>query len=283
MERGGSTQIHRFDITGSAKPTYLGSGSVPGALLNQYSMSDFDGSLRVATTVYSANESVSSVEVLDAATLKPTGTVGGLGKGERVYAVRFLGARGYVVTYNQQDPLYVLDLSDPHHPRQVGALEIPGFSSYLHDAGGDRLIGVGQDTSLVNEGGGSYAHNEGRMVQLFDVSDPAKPVRTSKIVLPGTGTPGDPSFEPHAFLYWQPTGLVVVPIANYGNGGVLAVRVEGDKLVKLGTLKNPAASKANDAIQRSMIVDSALWTFSADGVRVSDESDLTQLAWIPFA
>ena len=251
-------------------------------MLNQYSLSDYDGSLRVATTTSDGNATVSGVDVLDLDTLKRIGSVGGLGKGERVYAVRFLGALGYVVTYNQQDPLYVLDLSKPTAPRLVGDLEIPGFSSYLHDVGSGRLLGVGQDTSLVSEGGGEYAHNEGRMVQLFDVSNPAKPTRTAKVVVPNSGTPGDPSFDPHAFLFWKDSGLVVVPIANYGNGGVLAVKLDGAKLVDLGTVKNPGNDQSGQ-IERSMIVDGNLWTFSPSGVRVSSQAFLDQLAWIPFA
>lgn len=281
-----TTDVHRFDITGTAKPTYLGSGSVRGSLLSQYSLSEYGGSLRIATTVRdSRGVTVSGVDVLDAKTLKQTGSVSGLGKGERVYAVRFLGKLGYVVTYNQQDPLYVLDLSVPTMPRLVGSLEIPGFSSYLQDAGDGRLIGVGQDTSLVNEGGGQYAHNEGRMVQLFEVSNPSKPTRTAKVVLPGTGTPGDPSFDPHAFLYWPQTGLVVVPIANYGNGGALAVRLESKNLVQVGTVANPggSANPQASAIQRSMIVNGNLWTFSQTGIRVSSQASLAKLAWIPFA
>lgn len=280
-----TTDIHRFDITGTAKPAYLGSGSVRGSLLSQYSLSEYGGSLRVATTVGdSRGTAVSGVDVLDAKTLKQTGSVSGLGKGERVYAVRFLGKLGYVVTYNQQDPLYVLDLSEPTMPRLVGSLEIPGFSSYLQDAGDGRLIGVGQDTRLVNEGYGQYAHNEGRMVQLFDVSNPGKPTRTAKVVLPGTGTPGDPSFDPHAFLYWPGTGLVVVPIANYGHDGALAVRLENKRLVELGTVSNPdgSASPWAPPIERSMIVAGNLWTFSQGGIRVSSQANLAELAWIPF-
>lgn len=281
-----TTDVHRFDIAGTAKPTYLGSGSVRGSLLSQYSLSEYGGSLRIATTVSdSRGATVSGVDVLDAETLKQTGSVSGLGRGERVYAVRFLGKLGYVVTYNQQDPLYVLDLSAPTMPRIVGSLEIPGFSSYLHDAGGGRLIGVGQDTRLVNEGGGQYAHNEGRMVQLFDVSNPSKPARTAKVVLPGTGTPGDPSFDPHAFLYWPQTGLVVVPIANYNNGGALAVRLENKNLVQIGTVSNSggSANPQASAIERSMIVNGDLWTLSQTGIRVSSPASLDTLAWIPFA
>jgi uncharacterized secreted protein with C-terminal beta-propeller domain len=222
------------------------------------------------------------VTVLDDATLKVTGTVGGLGNNERLYAVRFLGALGYVVTFNQIDPLYVLDLSDPVHPRQVGSLELNGFSSYLHDVGSGRLLGVGQDTTPVNEGGGVYAHMEGLLVQIFDVHNPSKPTRTSHITL--ANTPGQVEFDPHAFLYWAPTGLVAVPVGSWSaadNGKVLVARVEGTSLVKVGLVGNGGNPDVSQ-IQRSMIVDGALWTFSTSGIRVSDQHSLAQQTWISF-
>jgi uncharacterized secreted protein with C-terminal beta-propeller domain len=304
----GATQLHRFDIAGTGVPVYLGSGSVPGSLLSQYSLSDYDGSLRVATTIDTAQPAGSangasgagpeskpttssnsglatsnSVYVLDDATLKVTGHVDGLGRGERLYAVRFLGRLGYVVTYNQVDPLYVLDLADPHRPRVMGSLELSGFSSYLHDIGSGRLIGVGQDTTPVNEGGGVYAHLDGLLVQMFDVTNPSKPARTARIAL--SNTPGQAEFDPHAFLYWQPAGLVVVPIGTWSpddNGKVLAVRVSGKTLVQVGTVANQASGQLSTAIERSLIVDNALWTVSPSGIRVSDQATLAQRAWIDF-
>ena len=108
-----STDIHRFDISGTAKPTYLGSGTVPGRLLNQYSLSEYDGSLRVATI--SPNDN--GLYVLNSDTLAAEGHLGGLGKGQQIYAVRFLGSLAYVVTFRQTDPLYVIDLSDPSRAR----------------------------------------------------------------------------------------------------------------------------------------------------------------------
>jgi uncharacterized secreted protein with C-terminal beta-propeller domain len=227
-----------------------------------------------------------SVYVLDDATLTIDGHVDGLGSGERVYAVRFLGALGYVVTYNQVDPLYVLDLSDPTKPRVEGSLQLNGFSSYLHDIGAGRLIGVGQDTTPVSENGGTYAHLNGLLVQLFDVSNPSKPTRTSRIVL--SNTPGQAEFDPHAFLYWPSTGLVVVPVGTWSPtdmGKVLAVQVRGKTLVQIGTVGNGTSGTSgqlSNNIDRSLIVDNALWTLSSSGIRVSDQATLHQLAWIDF-
>ena len=142
------TLIHRLDIGGTAEPTYLGSGRIPGRLLSQYSLSEYNGSLRIATTTGEFGAaSQSSVYVLTPTRAALAGHIGGLGKGEQLYAVRFLGPLAYVVTFRQTDPLYTLDLSDPKAPKTVGTLKIQGYSDYLHDAGGGRLIGVGQATT----------------------------------------------------------------------------------------------------------------------------------------
>lgn len=275
------TEIHRFDISGSSPPTYLGSGSVPGRLLSQYSLSDYAGSLRIATTsggFGSASQS-SGVYVLNADTLAVTGQVAGLGKGEQIYAVRFIGALAYVVTFRQTDPLYVLDLHDPAAPKLVGSLQLDGYSDYLHDAGNGRLIGVGQQTSAAGQVAGVQ-------VSLFDVSAPAKPMRTARVVL--ANTPGETTLDPHAFLYWPPTGLVVVPVQTWTPtqaGKVLVLKVAGATLSRIGVLANPLATGALDdglGIQRSLIVDGALWTVSGSGVQVSDPSTLTRQSWISF-
>ena len=104
-------------------------------------------------------------------TLVQAGRVGGLGKGERVYSVRFVGDTGYVVTFRQIDPLYTLDLSRPEQPRVLGELKIPGYSAYLHPIGEDLLLGVGQD---VDEKTGRPL---GTQLSIFDVSDLRKPTR----------------------------------------------------------------------------------------------------------
>src|SRR5262249_61306145 len=123
-------------------------------MINQYSMSEWEGKLRVATRLGQAwNQTAkaeSTVYVLDGS-LREVGHVGGMGKGERIYGVRFVGPTGYVVTFRQTDPLYVVDLRDPATPRVTGELKINGYSAYLHPAGNGRLIGVGR--SADDKGG----------------------------------------------------------------------------------------------------------------------------------
>jgi uncharacterized secreted protein with C-terminal beta-propeller domain len=273
------TEVHRFDITGSAPPTYLGSGSVPGRLLSQYSLSDYAGSLRLATTSSEGGKQSSSVYVLNADTLKTTGSLSGLGAGEQIYAVRFLGTVAYVVTFRQTDPLYVIDLRNPAAPKLAGTLQLTGYSDYLHDAGNGLLIGVGQEAS-------SAGRVAGLQVSLFDVNDPAAPTRTGHVVL--SDAPGESTLDPHAFLYWQPTGLIVVPIQSWASdqsGKVLVLKASGTSLTSVGELANPLSGGASDdgqGIQRSLIVDGELWTVSGSGVQVSDPASLSRQAWIPF-
>ena len=138
--------------------------------------------LRAATTVGIAPESESRVTTLAerGGVLAPLGQVGGLGKGERIYAVRFIGDVGYVVTFRQVDPLYTLDLSQPARPRVVGELKIRGYSAYLHPLAADLLLGIGQDAS---ERGTTL----GTQVSLFDVSDPARPSRLHQWAVAAAG------------------------------------------------------------------------------------------------
>ena len=275
-----STEIHRFDISGTRVPTYLGSGSIPGHLLSQYSLSDYDGSLRAATTQSSGAVNENSVYVLDEDTLAVTGHVDGLGQGEQIYAVRFLGPLAYVVTFRQTDPLYVVDLRNPKRPAVVGTLQLTGYSDYLHDAGDGRLIGVGQEATAQGTVGGLQ-------VSLFDVTSPNHPVRTGHVVR--SDAPGEDTLDPHAFLYWQPTGLVAVPIQSWQesqSGKVLVLKVSGATLTTVGLVANPASTSLPDdglGIQRSLLVHGNLWTVSGSGVRVSDPSTLAQLSWVVFS
>lgn len=265
-----TTQLHRFAIDGTAKPAYLGSGSVPGQLFDSYSMSEYDGALRVVTTRASGTD----VYVLDAATLKIEGHVGGLGPGEQLHGVRFLGPLGYVVTFRSVDPLYVLDLRDPKHPRKAGELTVTGYSDYLHPVGDGRLLGVGQDVNA----------NElvtGAQVSLFDVSSPTHPRRLARVVR--SNTPSETPIDPHAFLFWPATGTAVVPIDSWTtdqSGAALVVHVGDDSLTTVGTIENPGAGSG---IMRTVVIGDELWTLSSAGLRASDLQTLHQQAWVAFS
>lgn len=272
------TEIHRFDISGSGPPRYAASGSVPGELLNQYALSDYDGYLRVATTSSGeAARSQSAVYELRADTLSRVGSVGGLGEGQRIYAVRFIGAVGYVVTFRQVDPLYTLDLRDPARPRVVGQLELTGYSSYLSPAGDGQLVGVGQEASAEGRA-------VGLLVGLFDVRDPAHPRRLAHLTQ--TDQHSAAEFDPHAFLYWPTTGTAVLPVSSWNGGGesqsALVLHIGASGIAVAGTITQPDGADAA-GITRAMVIGDELWTLSDAGLQVSDLGSLTTKAWVPFS
>ena len=140
--------------------------------------------------------------------LVEVGSVGEMGKGERIFSVRFIGEAAYVVTFRQTDPLYVVDLSDPTNPTVAGELKIPGYSAYLHPLGNGRLLGIGQEAT--EEG-----RTIGAKVSLFDVSDPADPKEVDTFVLEDSYT--DVEWDHHAFLYWAPEQIMVMPLQDWQN------------------------------------------------------------------
>ncbi|MCL2354910.1 MAG: beta-propeller domain-containing protein, partial [Oscillospiraceae bacterium] len=145
------THIYKFELRG-ARATYVASGSVPGRILNQFAKDEYDGYFRIATTSNDGRwqiDDMNNLYVLDDE-LNIVGRVEGIAPGESIYAMRFRGDRGYMVTFVEIDPLFVIDLSDPRNPTVLGELKIPGFSNYLHPFDENHLIGFGQEVELVN-------------------------------------------------------------------------------------------------------------------------------------
>lgn len=274
------TEIHVFDTSGAGAPSYLGSGAVDGWLLNQYAMSEWDGHLRVATTTgetgwgdQSSTESTVYVLTEQGDGLAVVGSVGGLGKGERIYSVRFAGPVGYVVTFRQVDPLYTVDLSDPAAPELLGELKITGYSAYLHEVADGRLVGVGQ---AADEQG----RTEGLQVSLFDVSDLASPdLLGTHAVASGYS---DAEHDPHAFLWWAPEQLLVLPLVDHQREpGALLLRLESDEFTALDVISHPAAGGVVHPIQRSLVIDQTLWTLSQAGLAAHDLATLDLVGWLP--
>lgn len=206
------TAVHKFDIGGDGPATYRASGSIDGHLLNQFSMDDLDGNLRIAITEGAPwsfeEDSESRIVVLAErdGLLVEIGSVGDMGKGERIYSVRFMGETAYVVTFRQVDPLYVVDLRNPERPVVSGELKIPGYSSYLHPLGDGMLLGVGQEADADGRTMGAKA-------AVFDVSDPSDPREISSWTIADAYS--DVEWEHLAFLYWAPADIVVLPIQSW--------------------------------------------------------------------
>ncbi|HYH61395.1 MAG TPA: beta-propeller domain-containing protein [Solirubrobacterales bacterium] len=272
VEPPDETAIHRFDTTDADSTEYAASGEVRGTLIGQFAMSEEDGFLRVASTtpeVFAGDvtkDSESFVTVLEESegTLDEVGRVGGLGPGEDIYAVRFIGNMGYVVTFEQTDPLYTVDLSAPEDPEVTGELKIPGYSAYLHPVADGRLLGIGQD-------GTSSGTITGAQASLFDVADPAQPERLDQLALSdGRYSSTATEWDHHAFLYSPEHQLAVVPVAGYRSGsGATAFLVDpntGFERVATITDESP--------IQRILVVDQNLVTVSENGVEVRPLGEL---------
>jgi uncharacterized secreted protein with C-terminal beta-propeller domain len=288
------TSVHKFVTSQSDASTYEGSGEVPGTLLNQYAMSEYNGVLRVASTVSERRGWVNSRQTIEGVVttleehggaLRQLGQVGGLGRqdNESIRAVRFIEGRGYVVTFRQTDPLYVLDLRNAAEPTVAGELKIPGYSGYLHPIGQNLLLGVGQ--SGVDFGNGPSQPVRGGQVgvqfSLFDISDPASPRRIDTQTYGGGAAVAE--FDPKAFLYWQPRNLIVAPTNLHGDykgkgafSGLLLLQANADGLKELGRL---ATTGAFGTAARSLVIgdnvyiltDHALQANNLDTHRVIDQ------------
>ncbi|HEX8864306.1 MAG TPA: beta-propeller domain-containing protein, partial [Lentzea sp.] len=262
--------------------------------LNQYSLSEHDGVLRVATTTGTATpccwrmptdvvpapsaptESFVTTLRRSGNELTKEGQIGGLGKGERIYSVRFIGKMGYVVTFRQTDPLYTLDLSNPKQPEVTGELKINGFSAYLHPAGDGKLIGVGQEAT-------DQGRVTGTQVSLFDVGNPASPQRIAQYHLPDSNS--EAQFDPHAFLFWPPDGTLVIPVAQYKTNyevSSLVLKVDGNQIKESGKIVEPSSQNYGGGARRTIVIGDQLWSISQAGVQVNARNGLAQQSWLPF-
>ncbi|NLP49071.1 MAG: hypothetical protein GX345_09090 [Clostridiales bacterium] len=199
------TEIYSFDI-GGGKITFKNSGLVDGEILNQFSMDKHEGYFRLATTSGSWERSSNNVFVLNEK-LETVGAVKNIAPGERIFAVRFMGDTAYMVTFEQTDPFFVLDLKDPKNPKLLGELKIPGFSSYLHPVGDGLVLGIGQN-------GDDRGTLPGVKLSLFDVNDPTAPKEIDKLIIKGQ-TETAAMHNHRAFLTLPADKGFAIPIVRY--------------------------------------------------------------------
>jgi uncharacterized secreted protein with C-terminal beta-propeller domain len=280
-----STAIHKFGIADPERTTYRGSGTVAGYLFSQWAMSEHEGVLRVASTEEPTwwnpgpqEQSESFVTTLreSGGSLAQVGRVGGLGKGERVYGVRFIGETGYVVTFRQVDPLYTLDLANPAKPSVLGELKILGYSAYLHPLGDDLLLGVGQD---ADEDG----RVRGTQLSVFDVSDLRRPSRLHQWSLGPSWSEAES--DHHAFLWWPREQLAVLPVSGYDPklgptfSGAVGFRIGRASGIR-ETMR--VAHPQGSLVRRSLVVGDALYTVSDAGVQATGLRSAADQGWAPF-
>jgi uncharacterized secreted protein with C-terminal beta-propeller domain len=308
-----ASTVHQFGIGDEPAATaYVGSGIVPGRVLNQFSMDEFDGHLRIATSKGHVPdpdvESTLSVLRLREGELRVVGQADGIAPTEDIRSVRFDGTRGYLVTFKKTDPLFVLDLSDPKAPAVVGELKIPGFSTYMHLLDGNHLLALGYEA----DDQGEFAWFNGIQLQIFDVTRPTQPSLLHKKVYGTRGSSSSALTDHLGFTYLPDRRLLTLPMSicdGGGNGqygtlsfsGVVALDVSiDDGFTELGRLEEPypqgdtefyygAAcadwwTDSNSVVDRTVVLDNYVYAVSENRVRVQDLNALgVDVSVIDFA
>lgn len=225
-----NTQVYKFGLTDTGVEQSA-TARVKGRVLNQFSMDEHNGNLRMAThndnwdSTTGTNNSDNAVYVLDAG-LKIIGSVLNIAPGENIEAVRFMGDRGYVVTFKNIDPFFALDLSVPTAPKLLGALKIPGWSTYLHPYDATHIIGFGQDVqtqtgaSMGADQPVTWQNVRGMKMSMFDVSDVANPKEQFTTTLGVEGTYSELLYNHKALLFDKDKNLLAFPITLTEPNGV---------------------------------------------------------------
>jgi uncharacterized secreted protein with C-terminal beta-propeller domain len=302
------TVIHKIAVK-DGKIEYKTDGEVPGTVLNQFSMDEYNGYFRIATTTghvaRSAEQATSTnnVYVLDE-NLNIVGKEEDLAPGERIYSARFMGERGYLVTFRKVDPLFVIDLADPYNPKVLGKLKIPGYSDYLHPYDENHIIGVGKETVEAEEG--DFSWYQGVKLSLFDVSDVENPKEISKLEIGDRGTDSYALSDHKAFLFSKDKNLLVIPILlaeideeKYPQGVpsnmpgeyvwqgayVLDVSLENGLVIRgrIGHADDESFLKSGYyyyspySVKRSLYIDGVLYTLSDKMIKMNDLNDLEEI------
>jgi uncharacterized secreted protein with C-terminal beta-propeller domain len=302
------TVVHKISIK-DGKIEYKNQGEVPGNVLNQFSMDEYNNYFRIATTSGHVSRGVATsanhVYVLSE-NLAIVGKLEDLAPGERIYSARFIGDRCYLVTFKKIDPLFVIDLKDPFNPKILGKLKIPGYSDYLHPYDENHIIGIGKETVEAEEGG-NFAWYQGIKISLFDVSDVEHPKEVSKYNIGDRGTDSYALHDHKAFLFSKSKNLLVIPILlaeideekypggvepnTYGeyvwqgayvfdltleNGFVLKGRIthleNESELIKSGYYYSSPYD-----VKRSLYMDDALYTVSDKMIKMNNLDNMNEI------
>ena len=307
------TAVHRISIDG-ASISYQATGTVSGHVLNQFSMDEYNGNFRIATTGYgpipttstgdvaSAYVQRTNVYVLDSG-LHIVGKLEGLSPGEQFYAARFMGDRAYLVTFQRVDPLFVIGLTDPHQPKVLGQLNIPGVSDYLQPYDETHLIGFGKSSENVTWE--NAALFQGLKLSLFDVTDPSHPIDTSDYFVGDRGSDSPALTDHKSVLFDQSLNLLVIPLTIALNqttatctwcynppvwqgAYVFNVTVSNGiafraGITHLATGQLPSWYNSSFFVTRALYIGSVLYTISNNTVKMNSLSDLTELNTVSLA
>ena len=304
-----TTQIYKFSINKNKGIQYVNNSKVEGKTINQYSLDEKDGNLRVAVETDDGTQ----VVVLDK-NLKQIGETEAVAEGENMYASRFIGDKAYLVTFKNTDPLFVIDLSDPKNPEVLGELKIPGYSTYLHPYDENHIIGIGMDTEEVvhrDYNGkviGTWTEILGMKMALFDVSDVNNPEEIDSVKIGDRRTVSAVLTNPKALLFSKEKNLLAIPVNNYSSD--FSIRASENYETEINSYKNYNSSYVsegylvyninkkgfkqkgiithekeynkyhyykNTRLLRGLYIDENLYTVSEDYIKVNKLEDLSEL------
>ncbi|MBP1926390.1 putative secreted protein with C-terminal beta-propeller domain [Sedimentibacter acidaminivorans] len=273
-----NTVIYKFGLKdGYINP--VGQGKVPGNIINQFSMDETDGLLRIATTIGEVwqtgqNESKNNIYILNDS-LNIIGKLEGLAPGERIYSTRFMGDKVYMVTFKQVDPLFVIDTSNPNNPKVLGYLKIPGYSTYLHPVDETHILGFGYET-VQNEWGGTSTG--GFKISLFDVSDVNKPKEIATDIIGKSGTYSELLYNHKALMFSLNKEIMAFPISRAGDNyinnfiGAYVYNINSSKVelkTEITHMKNIKSEYTyENEIKRIIYIGDYLYTFSENKMQV---------------
>ena len=312
-DSGYKTEIYKFGISKDGNVNYLAKNKIEGKTINQYSLDENNGHLRMALF----DNDGARIAVFDE-NLKQIGISEYVAKGEKIYSSRFMGEKAYLVTYQTIDPLFVFDLSDETNPVVLGELHIPGYSTYLHPYDNEHLIGIGMQTEeIVNRD--SYgkvrsvtAKITGMKMALFDVSDVNHPIQISETIIGDSRTTSAILTNPKALLFSKERELIAIPVNNYSeefqindaedyssieslyrsrskdyiSEGYLVYNInlkDGFKLKGIVTHEkkknnNQYSYYYNSKMLRGLYIDENLYTISEDAIKVNKLNTLEQVS-----
>ena len=290
-----NTYIYKFKLE-NGKVEYSDTGSVPGEVLNQFSMDENNGNFRIATTNstnWMEETKTNNLYVLDE-NLKTVGSIENLAKGEKIYSVRFVGNKAYMVTFVQTDPLFVIDLSEPTNPILLGELKIPGYSKYLHPYDENHIIGFGENTETKENGS---VITIGMKMALFDVTNPTSPKEMYSIDIGDRGTYSELLYNHKSLLFSKEKNIIAFPISiseeenNYrSNLKFQGAIVYGLDLENGFTLKGQIAHMQitdgykdydyTKQVERIIYINNNLYTLSKGIIKVTNMENMEEVETI---
>lgn len=272
--------IYKFNLKNSQISLQC-KGEVKGYLNDQFSMDEYEGNLRIATTAGYDDDSTNQLYILDE-NLKEISRIENLAKGEKIYAVRFIGKVGYIVTFKQIDPLFVIDLSDPYNPTVKGELKIPGYSSYLHPYDETHIIGIGYNTKSNGYGG---VTNSNMKMSMFDVSDLENPKEMFSVDIGGRYASSPVTYNHKALFYNKSRNLIGFPVdlreysASKDRNGFVMFNIDlEDGFIKHGEILQEINYRTN--IDRAIYIGDKLYTLAEMKIVKYDLNTLEKLAEI---